>query len=225
MGIYKSRVMRLCGTLEHMGYLLRDRRSGSYRLGMRLLSLGRAYERTNPLLSTIRPVLESLYERTGQSAFFYVLDGLKRVCIARVGDPRTFRLDTQEGIVRDLHYGSTGKVLLAFGSQDLREAFFARMEEYPRLTPHTITDPKVFWDELKEVREKGYARSSEERVLGAAGMAAPVFFHSGEPAGALAVAGDASVFTEEFLTEAVPILLEGARSLSLKLGFRPPDNR
>mgnify|MGYP000214997066 CR=1 FL=1 len=51
-GLYKSRVHRLCGTLIASGYLVRTSRT-NYRLGPKLMVLGKVYEKTNSLRSDI----------------------------------------------------------------------------------------------------------------------------------------------------------------------------
>lgn len=222
VGLYKSRVMRLCGTLVHMGYLVHDRRGKLYRLGPRLLSLGKAYERNNPIVLTVRPALESLYAELKITSTFYILREMRRVCIAREGPPHIWK-DTMEGEERELHYGSTGKIFLTFGNQDLRERFFAQEEPYTRLTPHTLTTAKEMWAEIAKIREKGYSESFEERVTGLAGLAAPVFRFDGELVGALSIAGTVRHFTAETISLHADRLLRVAGGLSCKFGFCPEE--
>lgn len=219
LGLYKSRVIRLCGTLLHMGYLVHDQQEKIYRLGPRLLSLGRAYERTNPLLLAVKPTLESLHHRLGATASFYILRGLRRICAAKVSSRQGW-MRTSEGQERELHYGSAGKIFLAFGPQELRETFFSGSEPYTKLTPFTPITAKKVWEEVRKVREQGYAASCEERVMGFAGLAAPVFRSDGELVGALSVAGDAKDFNASRIAEMTPVLLEEAEALSKKLGLR-----
>ena len=218
VGLYKSRVMRICGTLVHMGYLVHDRDEKLYRLGPRLLSLGKAYERSNPIVLAVRPTLEALYENLRITASFYVLREMRRVCIARRGPERTWD-HTAEGEERELHYGSTGKIFLAFGSQELREKFFAQEEPYTKLTPFTLTTSRQVWEAVESTREKGYAESCEERSMGLAGFAAPVFRFDGELAGALSLAGDKKHFTETSISGQIKLLTEAADRLSRLFGF------
>ncbi len=224
LGLYKSRAIRLCGTLEHMGYLIHDRQEKLYRLGPRLLSLGKAYEGTNPLILAVKPTLEALHKQLDATVSFYVLRGLKRVCVAKV-TARYGWTNTLEGQERELHYGSTGKVFLAFGSQRLREEFFSSPEPYVRLTPFTMTSSKQVWDELHTVREKGYACSFEERVMGLAGLAAPVFEFGGDLVGALSVAGAKENFTAERMPLYIAPLLGASKDLSRQLGFKEASGK
>lgn len=218
LGLYKSRVIRICGTLESMGYLVHDRKRKLYRLGPRVLSLGTAYARSNPIVLTVRPELEELYAELKITASFYILRDMHRVCIAREGPERVWQ-NTMEGEERELHYGSTGKVFLAFGSQKLRERFFSQEEPYTKLTPYTLTTAQQVWDEVEKVQEKGYAESFEERVMGLAGFAAPVFQFGGELVGALSVAGDRKHFTKKAMPVQIEHLIQTADNLSRKFGF------
>ena len=220
VGLYKSRVIRICGTLISMGYLVHDRNRKLYRLGPRVLSLGTAYARSNPIVLTVRPELETMYSDLKITASFYVLRNMRRVCVAREGPERTWQ-NTMEGEERELHYGSTGKIFLAFGERELRERFFSQEEPYTKLTPYTMTTARQVWDEVEKVRETGYAESFEERVIGLAGLAAPVFQFDGELVGALSVAGDRKYFTPKTIPGQVDRLLRGADNLSRKFGFDP----
>ena len=65
-GLYKSRILRLCGTLMTHGFLIRSDEA-VYSLGPKLMMLGKVYERTNSLVSLARPVLHELAMLTGES--------------------------------------------------------------------------------------------------------------------------------------------------------------
>jgi DNA-binding IclR family transcriptional regulator len=135
----KSRILRLCGTVESMGYLVHDRETGLYSLGPKLLSLGKIYERNNTMISLARPVLRDLTRITGESASLFVVDGNKRLCLAREEGTHSVRYSVSEGQRMELYAGSGGKVLLAFGPAELRRQFL-RKGMLKRLTPHTIVD-------------------------------------------------------------------------------------
>ena len=81
-GLYKSRIHRLCQTLLDCGYLVRISYS-SYRLGPKLLVLGKVYERTNTLVSISRPVMQELASASGESVALFALEGEKCICLTR----------------------------------------------------------------------------------------------------------------------------------------------
>jgi len=78
-GLYKSRILRLCGTLVAQGYLIRIPRA-TYKLGPKLMILGKTYERTNPLALLSRSILKDLSRLTGDSVKLFVIEGSKRLC-------------------------------------------------------------------------------------------------------------------------------------------------
>ncbi len=82
-GLNRSRVMRLIGTLESRGYLTYDPHNRTYRLGSRVMTLGKAYELNNDLITLARPVLKHLADQTGEMASLYILDKFERVAIGR----------------------------------------------------------------------------------------------------------------------------------------------
>jgi DNA-binding IclR family transcriptional regulator len=219
LNINKSRAIRLCGTLEHGGYLMRDS-SKKYSLGHRVLSLGHAYEKKSPIVYIIRPFLENLSRRSSLAAAFYVLAGQSVVCLVRIGGGYHLNPDVLDSNTKELHFGASGKVFLAFGDPALRDRYFSSGgSRYPRLTPNTITSPEVLWEKLKRIKEDGYCVSLEERVIGAGGIGAPVFKKQGEFAGVVTMSGDAGRFTGDNLDRLIPLILETAENISKNLVY------
>lgn len=219
LGIYKSRVMRLCGTLEHMGYVVFDERERVYRLGPRIMSLARVYEGSNPLVPLLRPTMESLFEALGKTISFAILHNKGQICAYRVSEEQNFKEPSiyQE---RTLHHGASGRVLLAFAPEHFREIFFSERESYPALTPHTITSPQKLWEEVLKTQKSGYAITSDERVMWSIGIAAPVFQFSDILVGSLSVSGKKEDFSEEFIDRSLTLLLKATAALSEKMGYR-----
>ena len=184
-GLYKSRILRLCGTLMAHGFLIR--RNGSYRLGPKLLTLGKVYERTNTLISITRPILKELAAHTGESAKLFVLERTKRLCLVREEGPYPLRYAVNEGETFELHAGASGKVLLAFSSQEFRDRVLGK--KLAAMTPSTIVERGRLEEEFENIRQRGYASSIGEVVPEVAGISAPVFDHTGAIFAALTVAG------------------------------------
>ena len=64
-GFYKSTILRLAGSLEGNGYLIRDD-AGTFRLGPALGRLGALYRSGFKLADVIRPELRRVVEATGE---------------------------------------------------------------------------------------------------------------------------------------------------------------
>lgn len=218
LGLYKSRVMRICGTLEHMGYVVYDAKERVYRLGPRIPALARSYEATNPLLGVVKPFLESIFSRLRQSVAFHRAHGNTLMCIYRLSPKADNHDQTPMWQDRSFHCGARGRVMLAFGDRALREQYFSRAEPYPMLTPHTITDPAELERAVELVKGQGYAITSQERIMGGFGIAAPVLQYADNLIGVISISGNVQDFDEELVNKAVPILQEETRKLSLRLG-------
>jgi len=162
-GMNKSRIIRLCGTLASRGYLVYDSESLHYKLGSRILALSKIYEQSNNLISLARPVLGYLARQTGESATLYVVDGLKRLCLAREEGTFSIRFNIMEGERMALYAGAGGKLLLAFGPEELRRKVLRKAHLRP-LTPSTIRDPKRLEKELETIRRQDMLPVTENEM-------------------------------------------------------------
>ena len=215
-GLYKSRIMRLCGTLSAQGFLVKTSRS-TYELGPRVMILGKVYEKTHNLFQSAGVVLEELVSRTGESAAIFMREGMNRFCLIQKIGPSSLRYSVSEGDPLPLHAGAPGKVLLAWAPENLRRDFLDT-EKLRRFTGKTIADRKELERELQAVRERGYAVSEGEVVPDAVSLAAPVFDHESRVSYAIHLGGPVQRLTAERQAEILPALLESARRLSFLLG-------
>lgn len=215
-GLNKSRILRLCGTLAGQGFLIRMARS-SYRLGPKLMMLGKIYERTNTLVSVARPILRALASLTGESASLFVIEGSKRLCLAREEGPSPIRYTITEGESLELYAGAGGKALLAYASEEFRHQIL-NGRILKRFTSSTIVERDLLEEEFEAIRKQGYAVSKGERTSEAAAMAAPVFDDEGKVCAVITVAGPVQRFSTERCREMLKNLKASARKLSLLLG-------
>lgn len=215
-GLYKSRIHRLCGTLVASGFLVRMP-SSSYRLGHKLMALGKIYESTNTLVSISRPIMQDLAALTGESVALFTNEGDKCLCVAREFGPSRLVFAIQEGDYMHLHATAAGRILLSFGPEELRTKFLNNLN-LEKFTPSTIVDPQKLRDELDAIKGQGYAINREEREAGIAAIAAPLFDHENKVHAALAVVGPAQRFSDKRCTEIQEKLLAATRKISELLG-------
>jgi IclR family acetate operon transcriptional repressor len=86
-------------------------------------------------------------------------------------------------------------------------------------TPHTITDPDRLKNELRHVRELGYAVDDEEHEEGVRCLAVPVRDASGQVVASLSVSGPVTRLNDQQVASVVPELLDCGAKLSGRLGF------
>lgn len=186
-GLYKSTILRLAGSLERYGYLVR-KPSGNYRIGPSLWRLGSLYSRSFELGEIIRPELTRLVDQTRETASFYVQEGRDRVCLYRENSPEALRFHLDEGSRLPMEKGASAHILRAFGPQ--------------------------FAPELDEVRSQGFCETDSERSPQIAALAVPVFGEQNVLRGALALSGPSFRFDAEKRQKALGLLRDAASRLS-----------
>ncbi|WP_459985284.1 IclR family transcriptional regulator [Nocardioides sp. AN3] len=174
-GISKASVYRLAQELVDWGML--ERAGQDYRLGLRAFELGSRVPRFRVLRDTVRPLMESLHFATKETVHLAVLDGLEVLYLEKVaGGPQAARPSRIAGRM-PVHSTATGKVLLAHAPASVFDEVVAR--GLSRETPATIVMPGVLAEQLRIVRERGYAVEQEETTAGYVSVAVPLTGSSG----------------------------------------------
>jgi DNA-binding IclR family transcriptional regulator len=182
------------------------------------MTLGKVYERTNPLTAIARPVMKELSALTGESTKLFVIEGYQRLCLVRERGPSPLQYAINEGEIQELYAGAGGKLLLAFAPEVFQKEIIQR--RLKKFTVETIIDPKALQKELEIIRRQGYASSKGELVSEVAGLAAPVYDYDGVVCAALTIAGPKQRFGAERRKQMLAQLLEAAHKLSQLLGNR-----
>ena len=218
LGVHRSTALRLLATLDRHGLVERDPRTAKYRLGRRLAQLASSVRGEVDLRQAARPVCEQLARQLGETVTLDVLDGDEIVPIEQASGSTSVMSVNWLGTRSPVHCTASGKVILAFGPQAVRAAILGRALE--RRTQNTITDPADLDAQLREVRESGYARTSEELEVGLNAIAAPVRGADGEVVAGLDVSGPAHRIAPAGRHELVARTREAADDLSHRLGYR-----
>jgi DNA-binding IclR family transcriptional regulator len=110
-GIPRATTYRLATALAGHG-LVEKSPDGTYRLGARLVELGRlAGQRRRGLAQAAAPALEWLRDATGESVQLFVAEGGRRVCVASLESPHSLRTIVAVGASLPMDKGSAGRVL------------------------------------------------------------------------------------------------------------------
>ncbi|WCT73790.1 IclR family transcriptional regulator [Sphingomonas naphthae] len=190
-GMQKSRIMRLAGSLAASGYLTVERGTGGYRLGPKVQRLAQIVaEGSAEIAETMRPILSRLALELGDTCFFSVVRGLERMVVEQASPEQALRFVLSEGQMRPLHVGATGKVLLAFGPEGLRQRVLSGA--LTPLTQATTVDAERLRREIGQARAQGYLVSRGEATAHSYALAVPVLDGAGVLMGALSIAGPGS---------------------------------
>lgn len=170
-GLPVATVFRLLGELEAGQYVERSPRS-RYRLGKRLWEMGLLTPLHARLRESALPFLLNLQYKTGETVQFAIPDGSTALYIEKLTNEESVPQQSRIGARMPLHATGLGKAMLAFGNSETLDKIMAQpLKSYTR---DTLVNPDDFRRELQEIRERGYATSSQEYVAGAMSIAAPV---------------------------------------------------
>lgn len=215
MGCNKATVHRLVATLKTF-HLVTTNAADRLRLGSGILGLAERALPDTGLREISRPHLTKLRDATGETACLHLAFGYERACVEQVPSRQEIKWVAEIGKKFPITAGAPGKVLIAFLPAEDRQRVLKAVP-LAALTPRSITDPKQFERELKQVRSDGYAISISESVQAAAACAAPISAPTGGVIGAVTVAGPAERLSRHTLKSYAPLVLSAAAAISKDL--------
>lgn len=196
----KSRIIRLAGTLISEGFLTYDEKSSNYHLGPALFRMGKLMmPRYKNLADSIRPNLRNLVSDTNCTALYSVLNGLQRMVLAREEPSDALRYTASEGQTRSICVGASGRVMLAFGGENL-------WDNVKSSALYKDVDFSVLEERINVIKAKGYDVSISELSPHAFAVSVPVVRSSGELVGTISIAGPKMDFTEQIAKDYVELL-------------------
>lgn len=219
VGLNRTTVHRLVGTLEASGMIRRDPASQKYTLSARVLQLADVFLQQSDLRSIALPALTALRDKTNETVALHIREGQSRIVITQVGANRDVRhMYRNIGQPIPLHLGAPGKVMLAFATPAEIAGY---LEDGPlsSTTPRSVTDPGILRDQLTLTAKQGYAISWEERTLGVVSLAAPIFDATGAAIASVNVSGPSQRIRKQDVRVFVPLVLETATEISRGIGY------
>lgn len=212
-GYSRATARRFLHTLVELGYMRTDGKA--FALTPQVLRLGTAYLSGLGLPEIAQPHLERLSGELGESTSAAVLDGTDIVYVARVATRRIMSVGISVGTRFPAYATSMGRVLLAFLDDGALDTYLEQAELRP-LTPRTLHDAGALREELRRVREQGWALVDQELERGLTSLAAPIRDAGGAVVAALNVSA-ATIDGEPQIDAARVPLLETAAAIGRDL--------
>jgi DNA-binding IclR family transcriptional regulator len=214
LNIPKSSCHTLLRGLVSDGYLYEISPSIGYYPTARMYEHTNAIAAQDPVLASIRPILESLRDETGETVVVGRLSGDQSVFVAVYESPNNIRLSLLAGMRKPLHVNAMGKLFLA-GMDPKDRTRVLGTSRLAKLTNRTIQSRSKLLAEVESMRLRGWFSGSGESIEGAMGMALPMHIYSQQFA--LQIGGP----EERMKTHLVRNLeaMRRARALIEKMGF------
>lgn len=187
----ESTALRYVSSLVNQGFVERDQKTGAYRLGLKLFSLGSSAMRQRDVVGSMRATLETVHEKFGETVNLAVLQQDQVMIVHTVESAQSARKGTDVGGVDPWHATSLGKALLsamaAGGRDSLLDGLTLRA-----YTPNTLTDRAALEHDLEAIRARGYSIDDEEFLEGLRCVGVAVRDHAGDARYAISVSGPKS---------------------------------
>jgi DNA-binding IclR family transcriptional regulator len=216
-GTSKTKVYRHLQTLARHAFVRQDGATRRYEAGIKLFVLGERLRERFDILAAGRDDMARLRDETGQAVTLSTLVEEQVVVLELFHGHAIVEFGTRPGTVLDLHASAHGKVALAFGPPGLFERCVAK--PLKAWTPQTISSRPALERAVAEVRKRGWATAPNQVLTGVNGVAAPIFNHGGDYAGAIAIAGSVQHISAAPSQEQVRAVVTAARNISQKMGW------
>ena len=213
-GLPMPTVYRVVMTLTSEGYL-DHLPNGDYRPGVRTLTLGTAALRSLDLVELATPRLHRLGENTGETVNLAVLTGDRVLYLVRLRNSDLVTANIQVGSTLPAVTTSIGKLLLA----DLDEADLDQRITTESFAAQHGPNAKVSLDELRDelrsIKEQGWAMQDEELAYGLRSIAGPITAAGGRVVAGVNLAVQARDWsTQRIVRELKPVVLETCADIS-----------
>lgn len=157
-GLPVATAHRLAGELVAWGGL--EKLNGEYRVGQRIWRLGLLAPAQQNIAEVAAPFMQDVLFVTHNVVNLFILDGNEVLLVERMSGTNAGQPFRRVGARLPLHASAAGKLMLAFGPNDLFSNAIQRLE--PR-TPRTITSPGLLATEIERVRAQAMPPQRKKR--------------------------------------------------------------
>ena len=192
LGFHTATVSRNLQILTEYGFLNKNPKSKKYRLGQSIITLWDALRHSldSELIQVAIPFLDELRDAVQETVVLEILSGDTTVIAYMAEANAPLRIKGTIGDRRPLHTPAGAKAILAFSSREFIDQILS--QKLTRLTPNTITDPKILESQLHQIKKDGFSTDNEGTNVGINAYGTPVFNYENKPIAAVVVAGPTS---------------------------------
>lgn len=221
LGTTKSRIYRHLRTLVTLGYISQSEMTDRYRIGARLIALGKAASGSADLTSVALPHMRVLRDTTGHAVSLGQVDKDGIRILNTLHGIMQIEVGVRPGSLLGYTNSAQGKVVLAAMSEKQRAKLVPN--NLPKATQFTITDRDEFAAHINAIRDQGWATAPNETMLGLNALSCPIFDADGNTIATVAIVS----LTQYIETPPDPLQIQAvsnaAERISAELGFTQID--
>ena len=203
-GMLKSSVYNIMSTFESCGVVEKNPKTSQYRLGLKILEWSNALSQNDVFGRVIRPFLEELTDRTGETVFLATPYGTNIIYLEAACPKGAMSVRSIKGVVAPMYCTSLGKAILSRMEPSMIEQVIAAGLE--AFTPYTITDAQRFREEIDHIRAVGYSVDNMEHEYGIKCVGVPICNGRNQVIGGISLSGPSLRFNEQQIVEYAKLL-------------------
>ena len=212
-------VRRCLNTLVHLGYV--GKQGKRFLLTPEVIGFASAFLESMNVEQVVRPHLQEVRDRTGDSSSLAVLSGQDILYLVHVSTNRMVRLAAGVGTRFPAYATSLGRVLMAARDDAGIDRTLAALSPQS-FTDKTVTDTGTLREILLAVRQQGYASIQDELDYGIVSVAVPVHGDDGTVVAAINCSTATTRVNEAEMVETrLPHLRRAAAAIEAELRRYP----
>lgn len=219
-GYTESIVFRIIYTMLDYGMIVKDPKTSRYSISKKFISLAYDAIGEENIISAAHDVMADIRDTLVETVMLGILSENEVIMIDQVFGKNFFSFTGRVGLKCPLNSSAPAKAILAFLPEGEVADILARAE-FSRFTANTITDKCRFSDELRSVRQCGYAVDNQEYLNGANCVGVPVFDYQSRPVAAIWITGPSDRMPNADFPKIGEIMKQKAAAVSAKLGYSP----
>jgi DNA-binding IclR family transcriptional regulator len=177
MGRSPSEIYRMLERLVARRYVTRSAAGDRYALSLKLFVLGHRHPPVERLVAQALPAMDAFAKAAEQSCHLGIHDRGNVVVVAQVNGPASWGLSIRLGVHVSLVDTGSGRVMLAFQSEERRAAMLAEHEALDGEAPVRRAALKT---DLARIRETGWWQGESRQAAGVTDLSVPVLGPDGQ---------------------------------------------
>lgn len=165
-GLTKSTTLKILDTLEHIGYVIKNKKNRTYSIGFKLMKYSSKEMNQMDLAAKLDDYLEELHKQFDETVHLGVFKNNHIFTINKFQSSQpVVCISSAIGENKDLYSSGMGKAVLA-ELDDKTLLNYINSNEFIPKTEKTIAGTQRLLTELEEIRKMGYSIDNEENEEG-----------------------------------------------------------
>ncbi len=212
-GYNRSTVHHMLKTMKLEGFITQNQRTKNYNIGSEIFNGWIKDRDMHNYLMRLKPTIKEIVNNCKETTTMFVRENDRAICVLGEESEQIIKAYLMIGREIPLYCTAAGRAMLAYLPKDEVEQILqiSGMKKYMK---KTIIDKDLLYEDLAEVREKGYAIEKEEfeELINAVGI--PILNKENRPVASVSVVGPIMRFTDQKIEECIPFLLEKSKEMS-----------